>query len=135
MKKTHIIIAIVVVIVASYLIYTYVINKPKVEKKNIHVTEFEEKLNDPNAILLDVRSAFEFKGDKIKGAQNISVSSPDFNARIDNLDKNKTYLLYCQHGPRGKEAAKIMKDKGFQHVYNLSGGMEEWKYYNKPVVK
>lgn len=135
MKKSHIVIAIAVVIVASYLIYTYVINKPKVEKTNIHVAEFEEKLNDPNAVLLDVRSAFEFKGDKIKGAQNISVSSPDFSSRIDNLDKNKTYLVYCQHGPRGKEASKIMKDKGFLHVYNLSGGIEEWKYYNKPVVK
>ena len=136
MKKSHIIIAVIVLAVAGYFIYKYVINKqPSKEKTNINATEFEQKLIDLNVVLLDVRSAFEFKGDKIKGAQNISVSSPDFNSRIENLDKNKTYLVYCQHGPRGKEAAKTMKEKGFQHVYNLSGGIEEWKYYNKPVVR
>lgn len=136
MKKSYILITIAVLAVAGYFIYNAVMNKqPIKEKTNINATDFEQKINNPDAVILDVRSAFEFKGDKINGAQNISVSSPDFNSRIENLDKNKTYLVYCQHGPRGKEATKIMKDKGFQHVYNLSGGIEEWKYYNKPVVK
>ena len=40
------------------------------------------------------------------------------------LDKDKTYYLYCRSGNRSGQAARIMKSKGFDNVYNV-GGFED----------
>jgi rhodanese-related sulfurtransferase len=78
-------------------------------------------------VLIDVRTAEEFKGGHLQGAENIDVKQEDFKTRIASLDKSKRYLLYCGSGKRSLTARNIMKEKGFGRVYDLKGGIEAWK--------
>ena len=97
--------------------------------------EFELKLSEPGIVLLDVRSAFEFGGDKIKGAKNISYTGGDFKGSVDKMDKGATYLVYCLSGSRSAGAVNTMQAMGFTNVFHLKGGIESWKSAGKPVVR
>ena len=51
------------------------------------------------------------------------------------LDKNKIYVTHCQLGGRSTKTVVIMKDLGFVEVYNITGGIAEWKSKGLPIVK
>ncbi len=78
---------------------------------------------DKNTVLIDVRSAMEVASGKINGAKNIDVSSNTFSSQIEKLDKKKTYILYCASGGRSHRACGIMKNMGFENIYNVQGGI------------
>ncbi len=73
-------------------------------------------------ILLDVRTAGEYGQGSIPGAKNIDYMSPAFAQKIEKLDKNATYFLFCLSGNRSGQACKLMHKQGFD-VRNLSGGI------------
>lgn len=70
-------------------------------------------------VILDVRTPDEYQESAIKGSTNIDVTDSRFVARVQSLDKNKSYKLYCRSGGRSGMAEKLMKDQGFKHVENL----------------
>lgn len=76
--------------------------------------------NSTNLILLDVRTAEEYSSGNIPNSINIDVLSPDFKSKIELLDKNKEYLVYCRSGNRSLIASSIMATNGFIKVYNLN---------------
>ncbi|WP_428657936.1 rhodanese-like domain-containing protein [Runella sp.] len=82
----------------------------------------------PGAVILDVRTAAEVRSGAIKGAINIDLMSADFQQKINQLDKTKTYFVYCRSGHRSGQACRIMGNVGFEHIYNLTGGMMSWPY-------
>lgn len=65
----------------------------------------------------------------LEGAVNIPLSQ--LRKRTGDLDKNMNILVYCRQGRRGYLAAKILVNKGFKHVMNLSGGFLTWPYEEK----
>ncbi|MBS4534136.1 DsrE/DsrF/DrsH-like family protein [Clostridium sp. D2Q-14] len=85
----------------------------------IHWNELED-LDTNNTIILDVREEIERELGYIEGSINISVD--ELRNRYDELDKNKLIVLYCAIGVRGYIATRILKQKGFKNVKNLSGG-------------
>ncbi len=86
--------------------------------------EFQRLMNDENTVIVDVRTQGEWDGGYIDGADLLlDYSSPDFEEQIMKLDPSKTYLVYCRSGNRSAKACKIMSAKGFDKVYNLSGGI------------
>ncbi len=94
--------------------------------KNINVPEFKDLQKDSSTVVLDVRTPGEIKAGKIKNAVEIDFMSSNFSARIDSLDKSKTYLLYCRSGNRSSKACGVMAGKGFEKLYNLNGGYGAW---------
>jgi rhodanese-related sulfurtransferase len=46
---------------------------------------------------------------------------------LEELDKDKTYFVYCLAGGRSAQACGIMKQLGFEKVYNLVGGISQWE--------
>ena len=97
--------------------------------------EFEQKMKEQGVVILDVRSAFEFGGDKIQGARNISYTEAGFKEKVSTMDKNSTYLVYCLSGSRSAGALNTMKTMGFINVFHLKGGIENWKSSGKPTVR
>ena len=89
---------------------------------------FHELMLKPNTVILDVRTAGEFSGGKIKGARNIDIMSRDFENQVKNLPKDKTYLIYCRSGNRSGQACEIMADLGFKNLKNLSSGIMRWPF-------
>ncbi|HEX8516400.1 MAG TPA: rhodanese-like domain-containing protein [Bacteroidia bacterium] len=92
--------------------------------------------NDKNGILLDLRTTDELlnKG-YLKGAIQLDYLAKDAEAKIDKLDKNKTYYVYCASGRRSLECAEYMEKSGFKRVYNLEKGFNEWITKGFPIEK
>lgn len=77
--------------------------------------------------ILDVRTPEEVAEGFIPGAsQFLDFYAADFAARIEKLDRNKKWVVYCRSGKRSGQAAQLMIDKGFKQVYNLEGGISSW---------
>lgn len=91
--------------------------------------------DNPNFVILDVRTPEEFLGEHIENAVNLDYYSDTFRNDLDKLDKNKTYLIYCRSGSRSEKALNIMKELDFKEVYNMSGGIIKWKSEGLPTTK
>ncbi len=91
--------------------------------------------NHSDALVLDVRTAADFKNGHIKGAKNVPLS--DLSASVEKLseDKNKPVLVYCNSGNSVIRAIKLLKKAGFAQVNNLEGGIAAWKEANMPLTK
>ena len=90
---------------------------------------------DSNIAILDVRTAKEFADGHVAGAVNIDVNQTDFAQKIDQLDRSKTYIVYCRSGRRSSKAVGIMATKGFKNLYNVSDGFLGWNKNGLPFVK
>ncbi len=83
-------------------------------------------LDPAKNVILDLRTPGELKlSGKIEGSVNIPVD--DLRGRLNELDKNKTYILYCAIGLRGYIAWRILSQKGFDSK-NLSGGFLVYQF-------
>ncbi len=97
---------------------------------------FKEKLSeDPEAVLLDVRTSSEAADGIIPGAKVIDFNSADFADRIATLDKDKTYFVYCKVGARSAKASAAMEEAGFKNLFHLKGGYEGWVERGFETVK
>jgi rhodanese-related sulfurtransferase len=95
----------------------------------------QENKDNPNFVILDVRTPEEFLGEYIENAVNLDYYSDTFRNNLDKLDKNKTYLIYCRSGRRSENALNIMKELDFREVYNMLGGVVKWKSEELPTTK
>jgi len=94
-----------------------------------------ENKDNPNFLILDVRTPEEFLGEYIENAVNLDYYSDTFIKDLDKLDKNKTHLIYCRSGRRSENALNIMKELDFREVYNMLGGIIKWKSEGLPTTK
>lgn len=83
----------------------------------------EKEKENPNFQILDVRTKQEFEEKHIKNSKNIDVLSKDFIQKIEKLNKNKTYLIYCRSGARSNMAIKIFKNKNFKNLIEIKNGI------------
>ena len=98
----------------------------------LSAAEFRIRYRSGDAVL-DVRTPAEYSAGHLEGADNVDVMAPDFAARVDALERSKTYYLYCRSGNRSGQAARRMKEMGFDNVYNI-GGFEALAMEGIPVV-
>ncbi|GAC1599074.1 MAG: hypothetical protein NVS3B25_25630 [Hymenobacter sp.] len=93
-----------------------------------HLTpaQFAEGLQQPGAVLLDVRRADEFAQGYLPGALNLDVTAPDFARRAAALDPDQPTYVYCRSGARSAKAAEQLAQAGFGQVHNLLGGVLDW---------
>jgi len=76
------------------------------------------------AALVDVRTPAEFAKGGIPGALNIPVD--DLRDRLDEVPPGPV-VVHCAVGLRGHVAARILRQRGWDDVRNLSGGYTTWK--------
>ena len=102
--------------------------------RDAEVPAFAELLDEPDVVLLDVRSAEEFAGGHIDGALNIDQSRADFVAAAQAaLPAGKTIAVYCRSGRRSASAAERLSAAGFSCV-NLKGGILAWTAAGRAVT-
>ena len=105
-------------------------------KKEVNSKEVSVLLQkDPNVVVLDVRTADEFKEGHIKGAINIDIRADDAFARIDKLNHKVDYIVYCRTHHRSGLAVEHMIQSGFKKVYQLMDGFPGWLENKFPVQK
>jgi len=91
-----------------------------------NITPDQAKQLPNTVVFLDVRTPGEFTEGHIVGAINVDYYEDDFAEQIAQLDKSKTYAIYCRTGVRSANAMRIMYDKGFHKIYNILGGTYAW---------
>ena len=95
--------------------------------ENLDSYSFEDKYkNDDNAVLLDTRTPAEYNEVRIPESVLLDIIDPNFMNNLENLDRTKNYYVYCRTGNRSFQAARIMKNNGFENVYNLKSGIVRW---------
>jgi NADPH-dependent 2,4-dienoyl-CoA reductase/sulfur reductase-like enzyme/peroxiredoxin family protein/rhodanese-related sulfurtransferase/TusA-related sulfurtransferase len=72
-------------------------------------------------LILDVRGPDEFKTWHIPGAENLPLSR--LRSRADELPKDRAIYLYCKVGFRSYLAYRLLRQRGFEQVRTLSGGV------------
>jgi len=77
-------------------------------------------LDRANTFILDVRTPGEHRAGTIEGSVNIPVD--ELRDRIASVPRDKTIVVFCAVGQRAHVAARILRQSGFEEVYNLSGG-------------
>ena len=85
--------------------------------------------------IIDVRRTDEFTDNlgHIAGARLIVLDTlPD---HIETLPKDEPIVFVCRSGGRSARATAFAKDQGFQHVFNMKGGMLLWNSQGLPVER
>ena len=95
----------------------------------------QDNQNNPDFVIIDVRTPAEFAEEHIENATNINFYSDTFRDTLNNLDKNKTYIVYCAVGGRSGSALDIMAELNFREAYNILGGINQWKVEGLPTAK
>lgn len=97
--------------------------------KNLTQKDWYENLNKlDDAVILDVRTSYEFDDGKIPNALNIDIMNPhEFMTKVKELDKTLPYFVYCKAGVRSAQACELMQQLGFENTNNLVGGFSEWE--------
>jgi rhodanese-related sulfurtransferase len=103
--------------------------------------EAREKIAKGNTLLLDIRDGTEVQASgKAAGAVHVSRGLLEFRADPDspthdkNFSRDKTVLIYCASGGRASLAGKLLKDMGYNEVYNI-GGFKDWAESGGAVEK
>jgi rhodanese-related sulfurtransferase len=86
------------------------------------------KLN-PKVKLLDAREPSEYSISHIQGAIYAGYDDFTLEAIQDKISKNDTIVVYCSIGVRSENIGEELQEAGYQHVYNLYGGIFDW--FNK----
>lgn len=77
------------------------------------------------AFLLDVRTPEEFAVETIEGAVNIPLA--ELRGRLGELPRDREIVVFCGVGQRAYNAERILRQSGFEQVYNLSGGIKTYQ--------
>ncbi len=96
-------------------------------------SEAAARLEDPDALVLDVRTPGEYVQAHLPGAINIDVYGPTLRQELDELDRDAPMLLYCRSGQRSGNLHGLLAELGFRDVVDISGGIIEWVNAELPV--
>ena len=95
-----------------------------------------EKLQAGKAILIDVRTADEFKIQHIPYALSIPLSDLQKDLLHLKTPADMPIIFQCFKGSRGQQACELMSDKNIccNDIYNIEGGIEGWIKAGQPII-
>ncbi|HEX3035730.1 MAG TPA: rhodanese-like domain-containing protein [Thermodesulfobacteriota bacterium] len=95
----------------------------------------QKNKDNPDLVILDVRTPEEFAEGHIENALNLNYYSETFREDLNKLDKDKTYITHCRSGSRSGKTIDMMKELGFKEAYNMTGGFVGWEEKGFPTTK
>lgn len=109
---------IIITLIIGFIAFKFM-NRPAID---LTPEEIIAQIKDGKALMIDVRTPGEYKeGHLALTTHNYNLNSGEFENKLAQLDKNKTYYLYCRTGNRSGQALRIMKNHGFNSVHNIGG--------------
>ena len=90
--------------------------------------------NPEEIILLDVRTKDEYDAEYIQMPEVLLIHIPlsELESRLGEPDKSKKIIVYSKNGADSRTASEMLVQHDFEHVYDLLGGIEEWRI-NFPI--
>ncbi|QHT63665.1 rhodanese-like domain-containing protein [Paenibacillus lycopersici] len=93
--------------------------------RTLKAADFRRAAEDTAAsLLIDVREPAEYRSGRIAGALNVPLSQ--LGRRMNELPQDRDILLYCRSGMRSKQAARMLRKRGFTRLSQLQGGIGAW---------
>ncbi|MBK8968521.1 MAG: rhodanese-like domain-containing protein [Saprospiraceae bacterium] len=90
-------------------------------------------INQPGAVIVDVREPYEFKSGHARNAVNIPLGILPL--RLQELPQTGApVVVYCRSGARSAQARMLLLSRGFKEVYN-GGGLEDMLYYQAQAAQ
>ena len=104
------------------------------DKNNlVSANKFSEIIsNDKSVIIIDVRTPDEFNKGHLKNSLNINWFDENFDENLNIFSKDLPVMVYCLSGGRSSKANERIKSLGFKNVYELDGGILEWRRNKLP---
>jgi UPF0176 protein len=98
---------------------------------HLKAKDFNDLLDDPNTIVVDMRNHYEseighFTGAITPDVETFRESLPIIENQLSDHKQDKKLLMYCTGGIRCEKASAYFKHKGFENVYQLEGGIIEY---------
>jgi rhodanese-related sulfurtransferase len=119
-------------ILMFFLVLLLVASCAKPRVSDVTPKELDSMLNKAKeVILIDVRDYNKYGLEHIRGA--ISAPTAKIKEFSHKLDKRKTVIIISETGGKSIRALEILLDQGFAKVYNLVGGMSQWRIWNRQI--
>ncbi len=100
----------------------------KIGRLEISIGDFNQKRDQPNTLVLDVRSSNERASFHIGG---LHLPLAELEKKLPALDRQQYFLIYCQSGKRSLIATQLLIDSGFTRVSSLYQGLQGWLKENR----
>jgi adenylyltransferase/sulfurtransferase len=99
---------------------------PTLHPDEVTVHELKRALDNPmlGIQVLDVREPAEYRIARLDGARLVPLST--LPTRIAELDPNQPYYIHCKAGDRSRQALQFLRERGFQHLKSVKGGITAW---------
>jgi glyoxylase-like metal-dependent hydrolase (beta-lactamase superfamily II)/rhodanese-related sulfurtransferase len=101
---------------------------------SITAKEFEQRFNTKSIAVLDVRKDGEYNSAHLEGDHIEHLSLDSIHQKIQGIESQKTYHVYCGGGYRSVIATSILKANGFSNVIDIAGGFAALKKTQLPMV-
>ncbi|WP_044086366.1 rhodanese-like domain-containing protein [Lewinella cohaerens] len=99
----------------------------KTQLHNVKAKEAIELLAaHPGMMVIDCRQPKEYSMVRLPKAVNVDYLEASFWEYVRKLPKDEPYLVYCNTCRRSTRVCTLMKNGGFEKVYNLDGGLKAW---------
>ena len=98
-------------------------------------SEATRLMNHEKALILDIREKSDFDQGHILNARNMPFTK--LAEQTDDLAKYKDrpLIIACKQGIDSIRAARVIKQKGFEKIYCLKGGLQAWRNANLPLIR
>lgn len=94
---------------------------------HVPASEWNVLISDPEVLLIDTRNDYEVEIGSFQNAVNPNTNSfrefPDYVEKHLDPGKHKKIAMYCTGGIRCEKSTAYLKEKGFDEVYHLQGGI------------
>ena len=97
----------------------------------ISVQQLKAKMENGGINVLDVREPYEYEIANL-GAPLIPLN--ELPQRYEELDRDQELAVHCRSGARSANAVKLLKERGFENVYNVEGGILAWSEEIDPDI-
>ena len=97
----------------------------------VDVREAWRRVQDENALLLDVREAQELREAAVPGALHIPLGQ--LNSKGSTLPRDRDILVLCRSGNRSALATEMLNKNGFDRAANVTGGIIAWHQAKLPI--
>ena len=93
------------------------------------------KLNNGDAVVVDVRDKDEWDGGHIPGASHMSRGTIELDIEEKVPEPNAMVICHCGGGGRSALAAESLQKMGYKNVRSMAGGFKAWKAAGLPTTK
>jgi rhodanese-related sulfurtransferase len=87
-------------------------------------------------VVLDVREPYELQTASVTadGFTLLAIPMGVIPPRLAELDPQRPIACLCHHGGRSMQVANFLKNRGFEHVANIAGGIHAWSAEVDPSI-